>query len=372
MFFDAAQAAKLLQAMGIPVFLDSNLLHLPNIVLEVADVCSGIASIFALLVLGILYAYLLPITPVRKTLLVASAVPLAIIVNLFRITVTVALAYYYGPVVLQSIFHEFTGTFNFLLSVSLLVVLGESLHSTSRLHEQRSEGEHPGLAAIAGRASGWIPVAVGAVILGTTIWGADVLERVATGAAPIGLERLPSSFGPYATAVPVWLDVYKDPKADEALTRFYSTTAGISIELFVGHRANGGRGDRLQSPKLVLPERWNYLWVKPAAIKTAGTEQIEANWMLTQRSDAKRVVLYWYESRGHAFTGELYYRAALLKARFLHGSSDMAVVRIATPVLADERQEDAQNRLTGFVIQMYPALGKLLRRERALGIQSFQ
>ena len=44
MFFDAAQAAKIVQLFGVPVFLESNFIHLPNIVLEVADVCSGIAS----------------------------------------------------------------------------------------------------------------------------------------------------------------------------------------------------------------------------------------------------------------------------------------------------------------------------------------
>ena len=101
MFFDAKHAATILQLLGIPVYLDSNFLHLPNITLEVADVCSGISSLFALFVLGIFYSSLLPLSTGLKALVTASTVPLAVIANLIRIIVTVGLIYYIGPVVLS-------------------------------------------------------------------------------------------------------------------------------------------------------------------------------------------------------------------------------------------------------------------------------
>ena len=68
MFFDAKHAATILQLFGIPVYLESNFLHLPNITLEVADVCSGISSLFALFVLGVFYSSLLPLPARLKAL----------------------------------------------------------------------------------------------------------------------------------------------------------------------------------------------------------------------------------------------------------------------------------------------------------------
>ena len=127
MFFDAAQAAKIVQLFGVPVFLESNFIHLPNIVLEVADSCSGIASVLALLVLSLAYAHMLPVSPVLRLVVVASAVPIAVFANVFRIIITVLLAYNFGPVMMDSLFHQFAGIFNFMLSIVLLALVGEVL-----------------------------------------------------------------------------------------------------------------------------------------------------------------------------------------------------------------------------------------------------
>src|SRR5574337_551213 len=53
--FDATATAALLPWVGVPVFQQGYLLHLPNITLEVADECSSIPAIAALLALGAAY-----------------------------------------------------------------------------------------------------------------------------------------------------------------------------------------------------------------------------------------------------------------------------------------------------------------------------
>ena len=74
MVFDAKQAATILQFLGTPVHLDANFLHLPDMTLEVAAACSGISSIFALFLLGIFYAYLLPLPLGARVFLAVSTV----------------------------------------------------------------------------------------------------------------------------------------------------------------------------------------------------------------------------------------------------------------------------------------------------------
>jgi len=172
---------------------------------------------------------------------------------------------------------------------------------------------------------------------------------------------VPSSFGSFRrVAVKVWSDAYRDSAAEQAATRFYTTAGGVPIELFVGYRGDGTNGERLQSPKLVLPAGWSYVWITSTQLQVNGSEPIEANWMLTQTAGARRLVLYWYQSEGGTFTGELYYRFALLKERLMGRSAGMLVVRIATPTLESESIEQAEVRLKSLALRVQQELDRMI------------
>src|SRR6266576_954573 len=305
MFFDAKHAATILQLFGIPVYLESNFLHLPNITLEVADVCSGISSLCALFVLGVFYSSLLSLPARLKALVTASTVPLAVIANLIRIVVTVGLTYYIGPVVLQSLFHKFHGTFNFLLSFVFLIALAEFLRKkfAATAAVQRDLVSSPAAYGTdSPRRLSWHHTVLSSLILTMGIWLSAALDNPSNTATGINLANVPWSFGSFRTvAVKVWSDAYRDSAAEQAATRFYTTAGGVPIELFVGYRGDGTNGERLQSPKLVLPAGWSYVWITSTQLQVNGSEPIEANWMLTQTGGNRRLVLYWYQSEGGTF-----------------------------------------------------------------------
>jgi len=121
---DAKVTYNALHLLGIPILRDRVTLELPNISLVVADLCTGILSIVAILALAVLYAYMSFRTNIARIALVLVAVPVSIISNMFRLIVTVGLAYFYGEVVLRGVIHEFHGTVNFLVTVVLLVLCG--------------------------------------------------------------------------------------------------------------------------------------------------------------------------------------------------------------------------------------------------------
>ena len=369
MFFDAKHAATILQLFSIPVYLDSNFLHLPNITLEVADVCSGISSLFALFVLGVFYSSLLPLPAGLKVLLTASTVPLAVIANLIRIIVTVGLVYYIGPVVLQSLIHKLHGTFNFLLSFVFLIALAEFLRKkfAATAAVQRDLVSSPAAyGTVSPRRLSWHPTVLSSLILTIGIWLSAALDNPLNTSKGINLANVPASFGPFRPAgAKVWADPYHDPIAEQATTRFYTTAEGVPIELFVGYRGDSTRGERLQSPKLVLPAKWSYLWITSTQLQINGSEPIEANWMLTQTAGARRLVLYWYQFEGGTFTGELYYRFAVLKERLAGRSAGMLVVRIATPVLeSDSSVEQAQIRLKNLALRVQQELDRIIHVKR--------
>ena len=135
-----------------PVWRDGVFFHLPGIVLEVAQECSGIRSSWVLFITSVLASHLFLISPWRRVVLVAVVVPLAILRNGFRIFVIALLCVHIGPHMVHSLIHRRGGPLFFALSLIPLVLIlfwlrrGEVQRSKGRqlasAHEQLS-GEMP-------------------------------------------------------------------------------------------------------------------------------------------------------------------------------------------------------------------------------------
>jgi exosortase len=121
--FDAGLTATALGWMGVPVLRDGVMLQLPNMTLEVADECSSVPAIAALLALGAAYAQLQARPTWIRVVLTLAAAPLGLLSNIVRLIVTSLGAYYLGPIALNNVIHKFNGTTVFLAAVVLLVAL---------------------------------------------------------------------------------------------------------------------------------------------------------------------------------------------------------------------------------------------------------
>ncbi len=121
--FDAGLTATALGWLGVPVLRDGVMLQLPNMMLEVADDCSSVPAIAALLALGAAYAQLQARPTWLRAVLTLAAAPLGLLSNIVRLILTSLGAYYLGPIALNNVIHKFNGTTVFLATVVLLVVL---------------------------------------------------------------------------------------------------------------------------------------------------------------------------------------------------------------------------------------------------------
>ena len=129
---DAKISAQGLGWLGVPVLRDGVLLHLPNVSLEVADDCSSIPAIAAMLSLGVAYASLAKRPLATRIVLVLATPFFAVGANIVRITTTAAAAYHIGPWTLQTVYHHFNGTVNFVLTFMLLLLFDTLLARYSR------------------------------------------------------------------------------------------------------------------------------------------------------------------------------------------------------------------------------------------------
>ena len=110
-----------LHLFGFPVLREGNILHLPATQLFVKDACSGLRSLMALGTLGILFAYFFRKSWPERIALVASTIPIAVIVNAFRVALTAGLTYYWGPQMAEGAIHQTEGFFTFGMAFALLM-----------------------------------------------------------------------------------------------------------------------------------------------------------------------------------------------------------------------------------------------------------
>lgn len=116
-------AVALLELRHIPVAQAGNIIYLPGQELFVAEACSGLRSVSALLGLTLLIAGTSLRTVAGRVVLVALAVPAAIGANVLRVFATGFGVHYMGPEIATGAPHTLLGVFVFVLPLAFLGLL---------------------------------------------------------------------------------------------------------------------------------------------------------------------------------------------------------------------------------------------------------
>jgi exosortase len=113
-------SAKIIQLCGIPVYREGHMLYFTQTQLEVAEACSGIHSITALLMLSVVFMSQCKNSKSLKMIIVMSSVIVAFIANIVRVSGTGILAHFFGAVVARGFLHEFSGMAVFVFGFVVL------------------------------------------------------------------------------------------------------------------------------------------------------------------------------------------------------------------------------------------------------------
>jgi exosortase len=114
--------AALLELRSVPVQLTGNVIQLPGRQLFVTEACSGLRSLTALLSMSVLLGALILRSPFSRIGLVLLAIPVAIVINGFRVFLTGFLVYFVSPSLGEGFMHMTEGWLLFLVSLSILAV----------------------------------------------------------------------------------------------------------------------------------------------------------------------------------------------------------------------------------------------------------
>jgi exosortase len=131
--FASTMATDLAQMLGVSIFRDGNIIHLANASLGVEEACSGLHSLSALLVASLLLGFLERVAIFGRILLFVLSVPLAIAVNVVRVTGTALLADYRLEYAM-GFYHSFSGWLVFVVGFGVLWLVGKLLFRLTRAH----------------------------------------------------------------------------------------------------------------------------------------------------------------------------------------------------------------------------------------------
>ncbi len=112
-------AALFLKTSSIPILCQGNIIEHPSKIFEVVQACSGLRSIMTMLTLGALVGYFGVKNYFLRALLIVSGIPVAIVVNIFRVYVLVGVYHWWQIDLSQSTAHTALGLGVFTLSLIL-------------------------------------------------------------------------------------------------------------------------------------------------------------------------------------------------------------------------------------------------------------
>jgi exosortase A len=141
----ARSAAATLSLCDVPVLREGNIIALSGTTLEVAEACSGIRSLQALVALATVYAYFAHQSLYKRAILIALSLPTAVVSNALRVSGTGLIAHYYGVETAQGFYHTFAGWLVFVVAFALLVLASTLLARLPEGPVQREAvGSQPG------------------------------------------------------------------------------------------------------------------------------------------------------------------------------------------------------------------------------------
>jgi len=107
----------ILKLFHYPITREGLLLSIGNNELFMGQPCSGFRSMVTMFSLSLVYVYISKGSLPKKSILVSSIIPLALLGNLIRITTICLITYYFGEEVGQGFFHNFSGIVMFVFII---------------------------------------------------------------------------------------------------------------------------------------------------------------------------------------------------------------------------------------------------------------
>lgn len=352
----SSMAAHLLQLIGIPVYLEGNILDIGTMRLQVVDACSGLRYLLPTIFLSLIVSHSMLKRAWTRGLLVASAIPVSIALNSIRLVVTAVLARYVSPRFVEGFLHDLQGWAIYLVTIGALAGAGLLL--------RRLEGSRPEALPTdsAPDGNGLRGAALAGVDRFTTIYTIVILvsltfsvsayakDQIVPDCPP--LEGFPLEIGTWkgtreyldkATLDSLWADDYH-------LGTYVNSETGRIVYLFVPYYKQQTAQHTAHAPtSCLLGSGWEIRTRKILPPRPDTGRDFSVQQLVLGKGGEQLLSNFWFQQRGRIIVGEFENKFFLLADSVARRRTDGALVRVEILLRPNESIESAQKELDGFV-----------------------
>ncbi len=165
------------------------------------------------------------------------------------------------------------------------------------------------------------------------------------------------------TDVPIDRDTREVLGPGDFLLREYGSNGVPPVDLFVAYFPSQRSGDTIHSPKHCLPGAgWVPVESSHVMMSAPGRAPFPANRYLIARGDERELVYYWFQAHDRVVASEYWAKFYLITDAMRMNRSDGALVRLATPIEAQDRLDAAEARINSLAAQVVPLLNTYVPR----------
>lgn len=359
----------MLRVYGMSAYREGNVIDVGFTKLQVVDACSGLRYFLPLIILGILLAYYFRAAMWKRIVLVLFAIPLSIITNSLRIASVGILYQFWGPVVADGFFHDFSGWFIFMASLVMMLAVMWCLKRILPEPEtvacgERENGSVP--AGVVKRKIGMrysVLLAVPAfLLLGGTILltqNVDFREKI-----PLRqpFSAFPVHVGDWRGERQVMEKMYLDALGlSDYLLIDYRNGRNQNVNFYVAYNESQRGGKSSHSPASCLPGNgWAFKDSGITSVELPGGKVIEVQRAFIDKNGQQLLAYYWFPQRGRILHNLFELKLFAFWDAIVARRTDGALVRIITPVADGGNLMESESRLKDFTRVMLPVLDQYL------------
>ncbi len=286
--YSCTGAAIIMTTLGFPVIQHANVLQVPGASLEVATACSGFHKLISLLAFAAIYGHLFLDTPVKRTLLVLLAGPIALLVNVLRICSLVAATIYAGLPGLHAT-HDPAEYAAIGVSFVLFIFAGKKLGSKTALDFPSSAASSP-VASLQPIIRRSLPLAAACFVLVFGVVAVEYIGGPVSVAHPrkLPVEGFPARLGAWQGGAVAQTDpeIQARLRTSAIMDRQYATGDGRAADVML---VTASDNLDIHDPKDCFPSQgWQLTNFRSKTIQGQGVSLMDA-----ELDGQKMTVLYW-------------------------------------------------------------------------------
>ena len=133
------------------------------------------------------------------------------------------------------------------------------------------------------------------------------------------------------------------------------------VGLFIGYFPTQRTGQTIHSPQHCLPGAgWTFESSKYTDLVVKDGHTFRVGEYVITNGEQKQFVLYWYQAHGRSVANEYASKFYLIADAMRMNRTDGALVRVITPIAANESTESARERAVAFTSLMAPQLHRFI------------